>query len=54
MKIFEKLINGYENNFKPKIFSVELFWRELNYLIGVDENYQIEGLPIINIVKDLK
>jgi hypothetical protein len=30
------MINRYENDVKPRIFSLELFWRELNYLVSLD------------------
>jgi hypothetical protein len=35
-KIISDMANNYENKVKPKIFSMELFWRELNYLINID------------------
>ena len=31
-KIIQNMIDTFENSVKPSIFSVELFWRELNYL----------------------
>ena len=29
---------------------MDLFWRELNYMIEADEKFMIEGLPFINIL----
>jgi hypothetical protein len=36
------MINRYQNDIKPKFFSLELFWRELNYLVSLDYNATLE------------
>ena len=48
------MIDKYENDVKPEIFSVELFWRELNYLATTNENYKIGDKTIMDILKELK
>jgi hypothetical protein len=41
----------YENEVKPKIFSMELFWRELNYLISIDENALIDNKKLLDVMR---
>lgn len=45
------MIDQYENKIKPEIFSVELFWRELNYLTTVSESYKVGKTSISEVLK---
>ncbi len=52
--IINHMTEVYENEVKPNIFSVELFWRELNYLVNIDEQFKIGGNYLLDILKELK
>ena len=51
--VFQKMIDKYENEVKPSIFSIELFWRELNYLAMNNEDYQVgnQKKPIMECLR---
>jgi hypothetical protein len=51
MEIITRMASCYENEVKPKIFSIELFWRELNYLISIDDNTLIDKKKLLDVMR---
>ena len=44
----------FENKIRPKIFSIELFWREIYSAYRFDKTLKIGSKKIFDILADLK
>jgi hypothetical protein len=41
---------NYENNIKPKIFSIELFWREIYAFMKFNPDYKIDSKDLSELI----
>jgi hypothetical protein len=47
-------MSDFENKIKPKIFSIELFWREVYAYMKFNPNYKINGQNLSALITELK
>lgn len=54
MKIMDEITWEFENQIKPKIFSIELFWREIYAFMKFKPQSKIETIKVEDILVNLK
>ena len=54
IKSFEEMTYEFENRIRPKIFSIELFWREIYSAYRFDKTLKIGEKNIFDVLTDLK
>ena len=49
-KIIDNFTSEFENNIKPKIFSIELFWREIYSYVKLHPRFNIDNASLFDLV----
>ena len=49
-KIIDHITSDFENNIKPRIFSIELFWREIYSYVKLHPRFNIDNASLFDLV----